>query len=155
VIFDRPGNDWKQDTMQANQEQASEIKAAGASREMLTFSVGGEEYGVEIHKVQEIRGYEGVITHAPEFINGEINLRGNIVPVVDMRVKFKLGKVSYNETAVVIILNVANNLVGMVVDGVSDVMKLKPEQIKLAWEFNTNFAWTWVQSANPCSSRRI
>jgi len=119
-----------------------------ASCEMLTFSVDGEQYGIEIHKVQEIRGYEAVITHAPEFIKGEINLRGNIVPIVDMRAKFKLGKVSYNETAVVIILNIANSLVGMVVDGVSDVMKLKPEQIKLAREFNTNLAWAWAQLAN-------
>jgi purine-binding chemotaxis protein CheW len=153
VMFDRPGNYWKQDTMQANLEQDHEKAAAGASREMLTFSVDGEEYGIEIHKVQEIRGYESVITHAPEFLKGEINMRGNIVPIVDMRVKFKLGRVSYNETAVVIIFNIANSLVGIVVDGVSEVMKLKPEQIKFAREFNTNLARAWVQSANACSSR--
>jgi purine-binding chemotaxis protein CheW len=140
-----PGNYWKQDTMLANQEQAQEKAAPGASRELLTFTLGREEYGIDIHKVQEIRGYESVITHAPEFIKGEINLRGNIVPVVDMRIKFKLGEVSYNQTAVVIILNVANCLVGMVVDSVSNVMTLKPEQIKLAPEFGTSLALAWTQ----------
>lgn len=130
--------------MQAQQVQIENC----SSREMLTFSVDGEKYGIEIHKVQEIRGYESVVTHAPEFIKGKINLRGNIVPIVDMRVKFKLGKVNYNETAVVIILKVANCLVGMVVDGVCDVMTLKPEQIKLAPEFGTSLARTWVHWAN-------
>jgi len=109
--------------MQASTEKTD----AGASRELLTFTLGSEEYGIDILKVQEIRGYEAVTTiaNAPEFIKGVINLRGIIVPVVDMRIKFKLGSVTYDETTVVIILNVANRVVGMVVDGVSDVTTLK------------------------------
>ena len=86
--------------MQANQEQTRESATSGASRELLTFTLGNEEYGIDILKVQEIRGYDAVTTiaNAPEFIKGVVNLRGIIVPIVDMRIKFKLGKVSYCET---------------------------------------------------------
>lgn len=107
--------------------------------EYLTFTLGAEEYGVDILKVQEIRGYDTVtrIPDAPDFIKGVINLRGTIVPVVDMRLKFKLGSVEYNEFTVMIILNVAHRVVGMVVDGVSDVMQLTPEQIRPAPEFGS------------------
>lgn len=111
--------------------------AAGMPNEFLTFTLGEEEYGVDILKVQEIRGYDTVtrIPDAPDFIKGVINLRGTIVPVVDMRLKFKLGKVEYNEFTVMIILNIARRVVGMVVDGVSDVMQLTAEQIRPAPEF--------------------
>ena len=80
--------------------------------------------------MQEIRGYDAVTTiaNSPEFIKGVINLRGIIVPIVDMRIKFNLGKVDYDQFTVVIILNVANRVVGIVVDGVSDVITLTPEQ---------------------------
>ena len=109
-------------------------QAGSAQRggEFLTFTLGDEEYGVEILKVQEIRGYDTVtsIAHAPSFIKGVINLRGLIVPIVDMRIKFSLGKVEYNEFTVVIILNIANRVVGIVVDSVSDVITLNGEQIR-------------------------
>jgi len=118
------------------------------SSEMLTFSIGGEAYGIDIRKVQEIRGYESVITQAPEFLKGEINLHGDIVPIVDMRINFKFGEVSYADTAVVIVLNVENRLVGMVVDSVFDVMKLEPEQIKLAPEFGNKLGLTWARWAD-------
>src|SRR5512134_233638 len=119
--------------MQENQGLAAD----GDSRELLTFTLGNEEYGIDILKVQEIRGYDAVTTiaNSPDFIKGVINLRGIIVPIVDMRIKFNLGSVSYDETTVVIILNIANRVVGMVVDGVSDVITLKPEEIKPAPEF--------------------
>ncbi len=107
--------------------------------EFLTFTLGGEEYGVDILKVQEIRGYDTVtrIPGAPAFIKGVINLRGTIVPVVDMRLKFDLGSAEYNEFTVMIILNIARRVVGMVVDGVSDVMQLSAEQIRPAPEFGS------------------
>ncbi len=100
--------------------------------EFLAFTLGAEEYGIDILKVQEIRGYE-VVTHianAPEFIKGVINLRGIIVPVIDMRIKFNLGTPVYDQFTVVIILNICNHIMGMVVDSVSDVTTLTPEQIK-------------------------
>jgi purine-binding chemotaxis protein CheW len=107
-----------------------------AASEYLTFSLGAEEYGIDILKVQEIRGYDTVthIANAPEFIKGVINLRGVIVPIVDMRIKFKVGEATYHEFTVVIIMNVLGRVIGMVVDGVSDVVALSPEQIKPAPE---------------------
>jgi purine-binding chemotaxis protein CheW len=107
-------------------------KAKSAEGEYLTFVLGSEEYGLEILKVQEIRGYDAgtQIANTPEFIKGVVNLRGKIVPIVDLRIKFNLGKVEYNEFTVVIILNLNGRVVGIVVDGVSDVIALKEEQIR-------------------------
>lgn len=100
--------------------------------EYLTFVLGKESYGIEILKVQEIRGYDQVtkIANTPDFIKGVINLRGRIVPIVDLRIKFHIGQVEYNELTVVIILNLDGRIVGIVVDGVSDVMGLKSSQIR-------------------------
>lgn len=100
--------------------------------EYLTFVLGGELYGIEILKVQEIRGYDSVteIANTPDFIKGLVNLRGKIVPIVDLRIKFHFDKVEYNEFTVVIILNLNSHVVGVVVDGVSDVLALKSEQVR-------------------------
>ena len=102
--------------------------------EALAFKLGNEEYGIKILKVQEIRGYEAVtrIASAPEHVKGVVNLRGTIVPIVDMRIKFKLGEPTYDQFTVVIILNIQDRVVGMVVDSVSDVISLTAEQIKPA-----------------------
>ncbi len=107
-------------------------KAKSAAGEYLTFILGSEEYGLEILKVQEIRGYDAVtqIANTPDFIKGVVNLRGKIVPIVDLRIKFHLDKVEYNEFTVVIILNLSGRVVGIVVDGVSDVTALIEEQIR-------------------------
>ena len=105
-------------------------------REFLTFRLGAEEYAIEILKVQEIRGWEAptAIANTPEFIKGVINLRGTIVPIVDLRLKFK-GEAKYDEFTVVIILSVARRVLGIVVDAVSDVTTLAPAQIRPAPEF--------------------
>ena len=107
--------------------------AAGA-REYLTFRLDQEEYGIDILKVQEIRGYEPPtrIANAPAFIKGVVNLRGTIVPIVDMRLKFNCSQVEYNSFTVVIILNLGQRVVGIVVDSVSDVMEVQPEAIRPA-----------------------
>lgn len=121
--------------MMSNTEGVNASAAANvnnAAGEYLTFVLGEEEYGLEILKVQEIRGYDTVtqIANTPDFIKGVINLRGKIVPIVDLRIKFNLGKVEYDEFTVVIILNLGGRVVGIVVDGVSDVMALQEEQIR-------------------------
>ena len=110
-----------------------------AGREFLAFKLGKEEYGIDILKVQEIRGYETVtrVANAPDFIKGVVNLRGIIVPIVDMRIKFHLGEPTYDQFTVVIILNIGGRVVGMVVDSVSDVTTLSQEQIKPAPEMGT------------------
>lgn len=109
--------------------------------EFLAFTLGKEEYGIDILKVQEIRGYEAVtrIANAPVFVKGVINLRGIIVPVVDMRIKFNLGSPTYDQFTVVIILNINSRIVGMVVDSVSDVTTLVPDQIKPPPAMDTTF----------------
>jgi purine-binding chemotaxis protein CheW len=110
-----------------------------APLEYLAFTLGSEEYGIDIQKVQELRGYDAVthIANAPDFIKGVVNLRGIIVPIIDMRIKFKLGTPIYDPFTVVIVLNIAQRIVGMVVDSVSDVITLNPEQIRPAPELNT------------------
>lgn len=104
------------------------------SLEFLAFTLGKEEYGIDIQKVQELRGYDAVtrIANTPEFIKGVVNLRGIIVPIIDMRIKFNLGTPVYDQFTVVIILNIAGRVMGMVVDSVSDVITLTNEQLKPA-----------------------
>lgn len=118
--------------MIASHKTTENRAAEDALQEYLTFILGDEEYGIEILKVQEIRGYDTVtrIANTPDFIKGVINLRGHIVPIIDLRIKFKLGKIDYNEFTVVIILNIGNRVVGIVVDGVSDVLALNATQIR-------------------------
>jgi len=110
---------------------AGQTANAVAEGEYLTFVLGNEEYGIEILKVQEIRGYDTVtkIANTSDFIKGVINLRGSIVPIVDLRILFHLGEVEYNQFTVVIILNVKDRIMGIVVDGVSDVISLQASQI--------------------------
>jgi len=107
-------------------------QAANRAVEYLTFRLGDEEYGIDILKVQEIRGYETPtrIANAPSFIKGVVNLRGTIVPIVDMRLKFNCQFVKYDEFTVVIILNLLQRIVGIVVDSVSDVMSLSEAQLR-------------------------
>jgi purine-binding chemotaxis protein CheW len=125
--------------------------------EFLTFTLGKEEYGIDILKVQEIRGYDSVtaIANTPEFIKGVINLRGIIVPIVDMRIKFDLGNVTYDQFTVVIILNIASRVVGMVVDGVSDVITLADDQIKSAPEFGAAMDTQYIMGLGTVDERMI
>lgn len=114
--------------------------STGGSRlEVVTFKLGEEEYGIDIQKVQELRGYDAVtrIANAPDYIKGVVNLRGIIVPIIDMRIKFKLGDPTYDQFTVVIVLNIGGRVVGMVVDSVSDVITLSAEQIKPAPEMGS------------------
>jgi purine-binding chemotaxis protein CheW len=119
----------------------SGAKASGevAGKEFLAFTLGKEEYGIDILRVQEIRGYEPVtrIANSPDFIKGVVNLRGIIVPIVDMRIKFNLGTPTYDQFTVVIILNIGGRIMGMVVDSVSDVTTLSPDQVRPAPEMGT------------------
>ncbi|MEY4756187.1 MAG: hypothetical protein RJA34_1085 [Pseudomonadota bacterium] len=114
-------------------EKLDHASAVGA-REYLTFRLDREEYGIDILKVQEIRGYEPPtrIANAPSFLKGVINLRGTIVPIVDMRLKFACASAHYDTSTVVIILNLRQRIVGVVVDSVSDVMEIPAENVRPA-----------------------
>jgi purine-binding chemotaxis protein CheW len=128
-------------TQTANAATVDNANPDIAGQEYLAFTLGKEEYGIDILKVQEIRGYEAVtrIANAPNFLKGVINLRGLIVPVVDMRIKFELGEPTYDQFTVVIILNIEGRVVGMVVDSVSDVTTLLPDQVRPSPEVGSNF----------------
>src|SRR3954467_15154307 len=110
----------------------SRTAAREATREVLVFVLGKEEYGVDILKVQEIRGYDKVtpIPAAPAFLKGIVNLRGVIVPVIDLRIKFALAAPRYDDTTVMIVLRIGARTIGVVVDGVSDTLPLASGDIK-------------------------
>ena len=137
--------------------QVTAQEDASQGKEFLAFKLGAEEYGIDILKVQEIRGYEAVtrIANAPEFIKGVINLRGIIIPVVDMRIKFRLGSAEYGPFTVVIILNIGNRVVGMVVDAVSDVTTLAPEQIKAAPDMGSSIDTDHITGLGTIDDRML
>jgi purine-binding chemotaxis protein CheW len=118
---------------EAARQQAAAQHSGG---EFLTFRLGSEEYGIDILKVQEIRSYEQPtrIANSPSFIKGVVNLRGVIVPIVDLRLKLGCDSAEYNSFTVVIVLNVRGRVVGAVVDSVSDVLELSGDSIKPAPE---------------------
>ena len=145
---------------QAGTAAAAVTSAAGVamqSNEFLTFRLAEEEYCIDILKVQEIRSYEVVTTiaNAPEFIKGVVNLRGTIVPIVDMRIKFNLGEVDYTQFTVVIILNVAGRVVGMVVDSVSDVISLTATQIRPPPNFSSTFDVRYITGLGTVDQRML
>ncbi len=121
----------------APQRTAAVAAAAAVGGEYLTFRLGAEEYGIDILRVQEIRSYEPPtrLAHAPDFIRGVINLRGRIVPILDLRVKLQCPEANYTDFTVVIILDIGATLIGAVVDAVADVVTLTPETIKPAPRF--------------------
>ncbi len=140
-----------------NQQAGAAQDEGQVTSEFLTFTLGDEEYAIDILKVQEIRGYEPptMIANAPPFIKGVINLRGIIVPIVDMRIKFKLGAAEYTPFTVVIILNVASRVIGMVVDSVSDVLSLSPAQIRSAPDFSASFDTKYILGLATIDKRML
>ena len=126
-------------------------------REFLAFKLGAEEYGIDILRVQEIRSYEEPtrIANAPAFVKGVVNLRGVIVPIIDMRLKFNLANASYDAFTVVIVLNIRSRVVGMVVDAVSDVITLTPEQLRPVPEFNSTIASDHILAIGAVEERML
>ncbi|UCX04553.1 chemotaxis protein CheW [Shewanella sp. HL-SH4] len=127
------------------------------AHEYLTFILGDEHYGLDIMKVREIRGYEPVtkIANAPAFIKGVLNLRGDIVPIVDLRLKFDVGEASYNEFTIVIMLHINNRIVGIVVDAVSDVINMQASDIKPPPEFGVAFDSQYLFGLAPVNEQMI
>lgn len=125
--------------------------------ELLAFKLGTEEYGIDILKVQEIRGFETVtrVANAPNHLLGIMNLRGIIVPIVDMRVRFNLYDPSYDQFTVVIILSIEDRTVGMVVDSVSDVITLTSEQIRPAPDMGSALNTDYLTGLGSIDERMI
>ena len=149
----------------ARHETKRAIAAAGgranvhtaAHGEYLTFRLGAEEYGIDILKVQEIRSYEQPtrIANAPAFIKGVVNLRGVIVPIVDLRLKLGCESAEYNGFTVVIVLNVKGRVVGAVVDSVSDVLALNSESVKPAPEMNSVVDTSFITGIGSVANRML
>ena len=146
-------------TDQAPHETPAADGAAGqiGSGEFLTFVLGEEEYGVDILRVQEIRSYDAVtrLPEAPDYIKGVINLRGIIVPVVDMRLKFRLPRAEYNALTVMIVLNVGGRVVGTVVDSVSDVVRLAGEQVRAVPEIGATIDRQFLTGIGTLDERML
>ncbi len=134
-------------------------KTEGTGQEFLVFTLGEEEYGIDILKVQEIRGYDPKsvtrIANVPEFIKGVTNLRGVIVPIVDLRLRFRLGSADYTDQTVVIILNLSERVVGIVVDGVSDVLMLREAEIRPAPEFGSTLSTEYLTGLGTVDGRML
>jgi len=127
------------------------------TNEFLTFRLGGEEYGIEILKVQEIRGYDAIthIANSPDYIKGVINLRGTIVPIIDMRIKFNLNHTAYDQFTVVIILTVADRVLGILVDGVSDVITLTDDQVRPAPSLGSVIETDYIMGLGTVDGRML
>jgi purine-binding chemotaxis protein CheW len=125
--------------------------------EYLTFRLGAEEYGIDILRVQEIRSYEQPtrIANAPAFLKGVVNLRGVIVPIVDLRLKLGCESAEYNHFTVVIVLNVKGRVVGAVVDSVSDVLELGGEQIRPAPATNATIDTSYITGIGSVAERML
>lgn len=135
----------------------SNSNAVVATSEYLTFRLGHEEYGIDILRVQEIRSYEQPtrMAHAPDFIKGVIDLRGVIVPIVDLRLKLRCSEAEYTAFTVVIILNVAGTVLGAVVDAVADVVALRADAIKAAPHFQGQVDSAFVRGIATVGERML
>lgn len=125
----------------------SHDKAVEGVNEFLVFVLGGESYAIDILSVREIRGYESVtcIPNAPEFVKGVINLRGEIVPIYDLRIRFRCDRIEYGPLTTVIILIIGSRTVGVVVDGVSNVIMLTDTDIRPSPDFSANFDTSYIK----------
>jgi purine-binding chemotaxis protein CheW len=147
-------------TPQAVEKESTPAPAAAASQ-FLSFVLAGEEYGVDILKVQEIRGWVPVtqIPNTLAYVQGVLNLRGTIVPVIDLRLRFGLPKLDYSATTVVIVLSVAGatgrRVLGAVVDGVSDVLNVAPDQIRPAPDFGSVVRTEFINGMASIGERMV
>src|SRR6267378_895368 len=134
---------------------------APGSQQVLTFVLGNETYGVDILRVQEIRGWSAVtkIPHAPAHVLGVLNLRGSIVPIVDLRMRFALERAEYTTVTVIIVVSVISAAgrrdFGVVVDGVSDVVDVNTEEVKAAPELGAKGATDYIRGLVPVSERMV
>lgn len=130
----------------ATTDRGAEPAAAASAGEYLSFRLGKEEYGIDILRVQEIRSYEEPtrIANAPGFIKGVINLRGTIVPIVDLRLKLACERADIDAFTVVIVLSVGGRVIGVVVDSVSDVIRLAGSDIRPTPEMNAAVSTSFI-----------
>src|SRR5262250_1271715 len=148
--------------MSSANAQVKNAKGPGEeSHQVLTFVLGKETYGVDILRVQEIRGWSAVtkIPHAPSHVLGVLNLRGSIVPIVDLRMRFALDRAEYTAVTVIIVLSVMSAAgrrdFGVVVDGVSDVVDVNPGEVKAAPDLGAKGATDYIRGLVPVAERMV
>lgn len=129
------------------EEERKEEKKQASVQQFVTFLLAEEEYGVDIMKVQEIIGYQGFtkIPNLPTFIKGVLNLRGTVVPVIDLRTKFYLDEKEYNKFTVIIVLVILGRIMGMIVDAISDVVSLNEDEIEPTPDFGTRVQTKFIK----------
>lgn len=125
--------------------------------EYLIFRLGGDEYGVGILYVQEIRSYVEPthIANAPAFVKGVTNLRGVIIPIIDLRDYFELEHVKHDAFTVIVFLNISGQIIGVVVDRVNDVVRLTPEHIKNMPSFKAAIDTAYIDSIGSIDDRML
>lgn len=139
------------------------MSIGGDGQQYLTFMLAGEEYGVDILRVQEIKGWDHVtkIPNTPEYIRGVINLRGTIVPIIDLRLRFSLEHLEYGATTVVIVVNVLSSennkerIMGIVVDAVSDVYNIDNADLKDAPDFGTAVDTNFLKGLTTVNEKMV
>lgn len=143
--------------MSANQKNNDQQLSTNSQQEFLTFVLGDENYALDIMTVKEIRGYEDVtkIANAPDYIKGVLNLRGDIVPIIDLRIKFAVGEATYDEFTIVIMLMIGDRVVGIVVDEVSDVIKVDDDDIRPPPEFGVAFDSAYLHGLTTINEQMI
>lgn len=148
-------------TVQQGMESEIGLDHANGLDQYLTFLLDGEEYGVDILRVQEIRGWDSVtrIPNTPDYIQGVINLRGTIVPIIDLRMRFGLEKIDYGITTVVVVLKIVREnrerILGLVVDAVSDVYDVPEEEVKEAPNFGTSIDVNFVRGLTTANEKMV
>ncbi len=141
--------------------QRDKKEPAGESRQVLTFVLGEETYGVDILRVQEIRGWSTVtkIPQSPRHVLGVLNLRGSIVPIVDLRMRLNLERAEYTAITVIIVLSVvtdgARRDFGVVVDGVSDVVDVQESDVQSAPDLGSRSNTDYIRGLVPVSGRMV
>ncbi len=136
---------------------SDKISFATDGSQYLTFTLGQEEYGVEILKVQEIRGYSAVtpIPNTPNYIKGVMNLRGTIIPVVDLRAKLGMTEAEYNQFTVIIVVMVGTKVMGLIVDSVSDVLNIPKSDIQAAPDFGGDVDARFIQGMAKAGEKLV
>ncbi len=135
----------------------SQISFATDGRQYLTFALGAEEYGVEILKVQEIKGYSSItpIPNTPSYVKGVMNLRGSIIPIVDLRAKLSMAEAAYNQFTVIIVVRVGAKTVGVVVDAVSDVLNIPLKDIQPTPDFGSQVDARFISGLAKAGERLV
>jgi purine-binding chemotaxis protein CheW len=135
----------------------SQISFATDGSQYLTFTLGTEEYGVEILKVQEIKGYSAItpIPNTPSYVKGVMNLRGAIIPIVDLRAKLAMSEAAYNQFTVIIVVRVGAKTVGVVVDAVSDVLNIPTKDIQPTPDFGAQVDARFISGLAKAGERLV